>query len=140
MFKVVQVANPQATRHEILSSPIPVSAFVDDVLLVRWTERIFNSIIRTLKEEIQDTGLVIRSDKCGVFYERCSGNRWWYIVKSDRLPTIEFNNENVKVLKRDEPYVYLGKPMTVARETQVGSTGLVHKKCLKTLMSIGRPN
>ena len=74
-------------------------------------------MIRTLKEEIQDNGLVIRLDKCGVFYERHSGNRW-YKAKPDRLPTIEFNNENVKVLKRDEPYVYLGKPMTVAGETQ----------------------
>ena len=74
-------------------------------------------MIRTLKEEIQDTGFVIRSDKCGVFYERRSENRW-YKAKSYRLPTIEFNNENVKVLKRDEPYVYLGKPMTVAGETQ----------------------
>ena len=81
------------------------------------TERIFNSIIRTLKEEIQDTGLVIRLDKCGAFYERHSGKRW-YKGKSDRLPTIEFNNEIVKVLKRDEPHVYLGKPMTVAGDTQ----------------------
>ena len=117
LFKVVQVANPQATRHEICSSPIPVGAFADDVLFVNLTERISNSMIGTSKKEIQDTGLVIRSDNCGVFYERCSGNRW-YKAMSDRLPTIEFNNENVKVLKRDEPYVYLGKPMTVAGETQ----------------------
>ena len=40
-----------------------------------------------------------------------------YKAKSDRLPAIKFNNENVKVLKRDEPYVYLGKPMAVAGET-----------------------
>ena len=117
LFKVVQVANPRATPHEIRSSPIPVSAFADDVLSVSLTERIFNSMSRTLKEEIQDTGLVIQLDKCGVFYERYSGNRW-YKAKSDRLPSIEFNNENVKVLKRDKPYVYLGKPMTVAEETQ----------------------
>ena len=57
LLKVVQVANPQATRHEIRSSQIPVGAFADDVLLVSLTERIFNSVIRTLKEEIQDTGV-----------------------------------------------------------------------------------
>ena len=67
-------------------------------------------MIRSLKEEIQDTGLAIRLDQCGIIYERRSGNRW-YKAKSHRLPTIEFNNEIVKVLKRDEPYVYLGKPM-----------------------------
>ena len=31
LFKVAQAANPQATRHEIRSSPIPVGAFADEV-------------------------------------------------------------------------------------------------------------
>ena len=75
------------------------------------------SVLSCRIPKIHDTGLDIRSDKCGIFYERRSGNRW-YKAKSDRLSIIKFNYENVKVLKRDEPYVYLGKPMTVAEETQ----------------------
>ena len=41
-----------------------------------------------------------------------------YKAKSNSLPEIEFNNVKVPVLKRKETFVYLGKPLTVAGETE----------------------
>ena len=63
------------------------------------------------------SGLKIRPDKCSIFYERRSGNRW-YKAKSDKPPEIRIDGEVIEVLKRNEPFIYLGKPPTVAGELQ----------------------
>ena len=98
-------------------TPIPLAAFADDVALTSLLERVMKVMVEKLKSNIVESGLSVRSDKCAVFYERRSGNRW-YKAKSDSLPEIEFNNEKMPVLKRKETFVYLGKPLTVAGETE----------------------
>ena len=50
-------------------------------------------------------------------YERRSGNRW-YKAKGDKEPNLTVNQERISVLKRHEPFTYLGKPLTVAGETE----------------------
>ena len=63
------------------------------------------------------SGLKIRLDKCSIFDERRSGNRR-YKAKSDKRPEIKIDGEVIEVLKRNEPFIYLGKPLTVADELQ----------------------
>ena len=93
-------------------TPIPLATFANDIALLSSLV-----MVEKLKSNIVESGLPIRSDKCEVFYERRSGNRW-YKAKSDSPPEIEFNNVKVPVLKRKETFVYLGKPLTVAEETE----------------------
>ena len=61
--------------------------------------------------------LKIRPDKCSIFYERRSRNRW-YNAKSDKPPEIEVSGEVIEVLQRKKPFTYLGNPLTVAGELQ----------------------
>ena len=70
-----------------------------------------------LIEGTKDSKLCIRPDKCAIIYERRSGNRW-YKAKSDKPPDIKTHGEKVKVNNRHEPFTYLGKPLTVAGETE----------------------
>ena len=74
-------------------------------------------MVEKLKSNIVESGLSVRLDKCAVFYERRSGNKW-YKDKLDSLPKIEFNNVKVPVLKRKETFVYLEKPLTVSGGTE----------------------
>ena len=72
-------------------------------------------MVVAFKEGIISMNLIVRSDKCGLFYERRSANRW-YKSKMDVQPSVSFNGKEVKVHERHEPYTYLGKPMTFAGE------------------------
>ena len=64
------------------------------------------SVVQKLKDNIKDNHLYVRSDKCAIFYEHRSGNRW-FKAKKDVPPPIEFNDELVPVLQRHEKSVYL---------------------------------
>ena len=94
-------------------SPIPVGGYADDIMLISLLEKVFLSMVKKFKDNIKGSSLTVPSDKCGIFYERRSANRW-YKAKSDKLPEIEFSGKIVEVLKRHEEFVYLGKPLTVA--------------------------
>ena len=74
-------------------------------------------MVNAFKERIISTNLMVRSNKCGLFYERRSSNRW-YKAKRDVQPSVSFNGEEVKVHERHEPYTYLGKPLTFAGEDE----------------------
>ena len=69
-----------------------------------------------LTGKTRDSGLKIQPDKCAIFYDHISGNRW-YKAKADTPPKVKIRGETVKILKRSDPFTYLGKPLTVARET-----------------------
>ena len=79
--------------------------------------RIFLRKTRESKMAISKSGLEIRPDKCAIMYERRSGNRW-YKAKGDKEPNLTVNDERISVLKRHGPFTYLGKPLTVAGETE----------------------
>ena len=72
-------------------------------------------MITQLIEKTRDSGLKIRPDKCAIFYDRRSGNRW-YKAKGYTPPKIKIGGELVKILKRNDPFTYLGKPLTVAEK------------------------
>ena len=55
------------------------------------------SMVQKLKDNIKNNQLHVRPDKCAVFYERRSGNRW-FKAKKDVPPSTEFNDELVPVL------------------------------------------
>ena len=40
-------------------------------------------MVTELKESIKEenSGLIVRPDKCWMFYECCSGNRWYSAIK-----------------------------------------------------------
>ena len=86
-------------------------------MLISLLEKVFFSIVRKFKDNIEGSNLTVRPDKCDIFYEKRSDNRW-YKAKSNKLPEIEFNGKIVEVLKRHEEFVYLGKPLTVAGEPE----------------------
>ena len=107
-------------------SPIPVAGYVDDIVLISLFENVMMSMVQKLKDNIKNNQLHVRSDKCAIFYERRSGNRW-FKAKKDVPPSIEFNDELIPVLQRHEKFVYLGKPLTVAGEFEEHSKEIIEE-------------
>ena len=118
-------------------SPLPVRGYAEDVVFISHDYEIFADMILSF---IINTGLNVRSDKCGIFYERRSGNRW-YKSKSDTPPEVDFNGEKVAVLERHECYKYLGKPLSVAGESPDHLNEMSAKYCelLEKIVSIDLP-
>ena len=100
--KVVEVS---IGEHRIINKPIinqnriasiPVGGFADDVYLASLYEHVFQPMVIAFKEGIISTNLMVRSDKCGLFYERRSANRW-YKAKRDVQPSVSFTSNFLKV-------------------------------------------
>ena len=100
--KVVEVS---IAEHRIINkpiinqnriAPIPAGGLADDVYSVSLYEHVFQAMVIAFKEGIISTNLMVWSDKCGLFYERRSANRW-YKAKRDVQPSVSFNGEEVKV-------------------------------------------
>ena len=66
-------------------------------------------MLEKLKMATSKSGLEIRPDKCAIMYERRSGNRRCK-AKGDKEPNLTVNDERISVLKRHEPFTYLGNP------------------------------
>ena len=92
--------------------------YADDIAFVTILGKVPRDMLNILIQSIASSGLKIRPDKCSIFYERRSGNRW-HKAKSDKPPEKEINGEVIEVLQRNEPFTYLGKPLTVAGELQI---------------------
>ena len=86
-------------------APIPVGGSADDVYLASLCEHVFQAMVIAFKEGIISMNLMVRFNKCGLFYETRSANRW-YKAKRDVQPSVSFNGL----------YTYLGKPLTVTGE------------------------
>ena len=99
-------------------TPVPVSGYADDINMLSDTGRLLQSMLQTLCSPATGSNLDIRTDKCFIFYEPRSGNRW-YKGKNDHDPVVYIHGEQVKVLQRHEPFTYLGKPLT---DTVVGES------------------
>ena len=102
-------------QNEQRLNPIPVLCFADDISLASFKLDILKEMTSSAEPEMERAGLDVKARKCAVFYERRSGNNW-YKSKSDRLPVIKVQDKVLPVLKRNEPYKYLGKCMTIAGE------------------------
>ena len=91
--------------------------YADNIVLVSTVENVLKEMLDVLIEKTKDNKLFIRPDKCAILYERRSGNRW-YKAKGDRPPGVEIYGETIKVYARQEPFIYLRKPLSVAGEDQ----------------------
>ena len=126
-------------------SPIPVMGYADDIAFVTILEKVLRDMFNILIQSTAPSGLKIRPDKCSIFYKRRSGNRW-YKAKSNKPPEIEINGEVIEVLQHNEPFMYLGKPLTVAGELHSQWNDLLQKykellsKIEKSLLPIALPN
>ena len=101
--------------------------YADEIAFVCLNEKLSKGIVQKLVDLISEAGLNIRPDKCAIFYERRSGNRW-YKAKNDREPEIKIGNEKIQVYKGHESFTYLGKPLTVAVEEEKHVQGIL-KTC-----------
>ena len=107
-------------------SPIPVAGYADDIVLISLLENVMMSVVQKLKDNIKNNQQNVRSDKCALFYERRSGNRW-FKAKKDVPPSTEFNDELVPVLQHHERFAYLGKPLIVTREFEEHSKEIIEE-------------
>ena len=78
----------QNIQDEKKMSPLPVLGYADDTTFVSYFENMLKSMLEKLLDGTKGSGLSIRPDKCAIFYERKSENRW-YKSKSDRSPSIK---------------------------------------------------
>ena len=104
----------QNIQDEKKISPLPVLGFADDTTFISYFENVLKSMLDKLLDETKDSGLSIRPDKCTIFYERRSANRW-YKSKSDPPPSIKIEGEEIKVLMRHEPVTVAGEPKDLVR-------------------------
>ena len=65
------------------TSPNPVQAFADDVLLATREEDVITNMLSHTDCFLQWSGLEVKNSKCAVFYERRSGGNRWYRAKHD---------------------------------------------------------
>ena len=103
----------QNIQDEKRISPLPVLGYTDDIAFVNHSENVIKLMLGNLIEKTQDTGLSIRPDKGAIFYEKRSAKRWY---KSYKPPCIEVGGQQITVHARYEPFIYLGKQVTVAGE------------------------
>ena len=64
-------------------------------MLTSLLEKVFLSVLKKFKDNIEGSNLTVRPDERNIFYERPSANRW-YKAKSDKQPEIEFNGQKLK--------------------------------------------
>ena len=104
-------------RDESRISPLPVAGYADDIAFVSLNEKLIKEMVQKLEDSTSEAGLVIRPDKCAIFYDRRSGNRW-YKAKNDHELEIRISTEKVRVCKGCESFTYLGKSLTAAGEEE----------------------
>ena len=63
------------------TSPNPVQAFADDVLLASRGEDVITNMLLHTDRFLQWSGLEVKNSKCAVFYERRSGGNRWHRAK-----------------------------------------------------------
>jgi len=102
----------QNIENEKMLNPLPVQGFADDIAMVTHDERTLHQMISVSEPIMLRANLDVKASKCAVLYGRRSGNNW-YTGKRDKKPNVVVQNKNIKVLKRDDSYEYLGKLITI---------------------------
>ena len=98
----------QNIENEEMLNPLPVQGFADDIAIVTHDERSLHEMINVSEPIMQRANLDMKVLKCAVLYGRRSGDNW-YTGKNDKKLNIVAQNKNIKVLKRNASYEYLGK-------------------------------
>ena len=96
----------------------------DDVVFVTDSDTL-GDMLDILVSSTTSSGLLIKPDKCAIFYERRSGNRWCK-AKDDKTPSIAIDGQLVKVYERHKPFKYPRKFLAVAGEPQIHVNSLLH--------------
>ena len=94
-------------------NPLPVQDLADDIGIVTHDERSLHEMKNVSEPIMQRVNLDVKASKRAVLYGRRSGNSW-YTGKNDKKTNIVVPNKNIKVLKRNESYQYLGKLITIS--------------------------
>ena len=102
----------QNIENEKMLNPLPIQGFADYIAIVTHDEISLHGMINVSEPVMQRANLDVKASKCAVLYGRISGNNW-YTGKNDKKPNIVVQNKNIKVLKRNESYKYLGKLITI---------------------------
>ena len=102
-------------RNEHKINPLPIKAFADDIAMCAYEQAVIKNMIRVGEPLMKEAGLEVKGSKCAVLYERRSGNNW-YKGRKDQAPSIVIQNQELTVCSRCDPYVYLGKSLTVNGE------------------------
>ena len=97
--------------------PIRIQAYADDIAMVAYDLELLKEMIIKCEPLFDQDGLKVKESKCGLFYERRSGNNW-YKGKGDKKPAIKVQGETIATYKRSESYKYLGKSFTKAGEDE----------------------
>ena len=105
-------------RNEHKIKPLPIKAFADDIAMCAYEQAAIKNMIRVGEPLMKEAGLEVKGSKCAVLYERRSGNNW-YKGRKDQAPSIVNQNQELTVYSRCNPYVYLGKSLTVNGEDPV---------------------
>ena len=65
---VVELANTQLTVPKGRPiSPIPTGSYADDIMLIFLLEKVFLSMVKKFKDNIEGSNLSVRPDKCSIF-------------------------------------------------------------------------
>ena len=102
----------QNIENEKMLNPLPVQGYADDIAIVTHDEKSLHEMINVSEPIMQRANLDVKASNCAVLNGRRSGSNW-YTSKNDKKPNIVVQNKNIKVLKRNESYVYLGKLITI---------------------------
>ena len=120
-------------------NPIPVQGYADDVCLAAYKKTVLDSMLQAGEPRMNEAGMEIKVSKCNVLYGRRSGNNW-YTGRGDIPPEFILQGKIIPLKRRDEPYLYLGKSLSIEGEDiiQVNEfceeyKTLVSKICLCTL-------
>ena len=87
---------------------------------------VINEMINVAEPVMVEAGLEVKPSKCALFYGRRSGNNW-YKGKRDIVPIVSVNGEIMPLFRKDEPYKYLGKCMSLKGEDTEQITEFVGK-------------
>ena len=96
-------------------NPIPVKGFADDICLSALEKQVLNNMLKASEPLMNQAELDIKVSKCSVLYGRRSGNNW-YKGKGDTIPQFILQNKQIPNNKRNEPYMYLGKSLSIEGE------------------------
>ena len=89
------------------TSPNPVQAYADDVLLASREENVITNMLSHTDRFLQWSGLEVKNSKCAVLFERRNGGNRWYRAKDDHPPSFSIAGSEIRVYERHETYSYL---------------------------------
>ena len=99
-------------------NPIPVQGFADDVCLAAYQKQVMDNMLRSGEPRMDEAGMEAKVSKCNTLYGRRSGNNW-YTGRGDTPPEFILQGKVIPLNRRNEPYPYLGKSLSIEGECAI---------------------